>query len=47
VAHPRHSADLNSYIATEFQARESAMDLTRHRRYVESGLMDFLFVSLF
>jgi phosphatidylglycerol lysyltransferase len=26
--------------------REAAVDLMRHRQYVESGLMDFLFVSL-
>jgi len=34
-------------IVTEFQASEVAVDLMRHRRQVESGLMDFLFVSLF
>lgn len=34
-------------IVTEFQAKEVAVDLMRHRRQVESGLMDFLFVSLF
>jgi len=34
-------------IVTEFQANEVAVDLMRHRSQVESGLMDFLFVSLF
>ncbi len=34
-------------IVTEFQNNEAAIDLMRHRAYVESGLMDFLFVSLF
>jgi len=34
-------------IVTEFQANEAAVDLMRHRSQVESGLMDFLFVSLF
>jgi len=34
-------------IVTEFQASEVAVDLMRHRGHVESGLMDFLFVSLF
>jgi phosphatidylglycerol lysyltransferase len=34
-------------IVTEFQASEVAVDLMRHRNNVESGLMDFLFVSLF
>jgi len=34
-------------IVTEFQAKEVAVDLMRHRGQVESGLMDFLFVSLF
>lgn len=29
------------------ETREAAVDLMRHRQYVESGLMDFLFVSLF
>ncbi len=33
-------------LVTEFQASEIAVDLMRHRRQVESGLMDFLFVSL-
>ncbi|MBI4762580.1 MAG: phosphatidylglycerol lysyltransferase domain-containing protein [Chloroflexota bacterium] len=28
------------------QTREAAVDLMRHRQHVESGLMDFLFVSL-
>ncbi|HKI52876.1 MAG TPA: phosphatidylglycerol lysyltransferase domain-containing protein, partial [Anaerolineales bacterium] len=34
-------------IVTEFQGNEVAVDLMRHRNQVESGLMDFLFVSLF
>jgi len=34
-------------VVTEFQAKEVAVDLMRHRGQVESGLMDFLFVSLF
>ncbi|MCZ2123595.1 MAG: phosphatidylglycerol lysyltransferase domain-containing protein [Anaerolineales bacterium] len=34
-------------IMPEFQAREVALDLMRHRKVSESGLMDFLFVSLF
>ncbi|MCC7118840.1 MAG: bifunctional lysylphosphatidylglycerol flippase/synthetase MprF [Anaerolineales bacterium] len=34
-------------ILPEFQANEVALDLMRHRQVVESGLMDFLFVSLF
>jgi phosphatidylglycerol lysyltransferase len=33
-------------IVTEFQLPEVAVDLMRHRDQVESGLMDFLFVSL-
>jgi len=33
-------------IVTEFQASEATVDLMRHRRQVESGLMDFLFVSM-
>jgi phosphatidylglycerol lysyltransferase len=32
---------------TEFQAKEVAVDLMRYRQHSESGLMDFLFVSLF
>jgi len=34
-------------IVTEFNINEIAVDLMRHRNHVESGLMDFLFVSLF
>jgi len=34
-------------IVGEFQANEAALDLMRHRTQVESGIMDFLFVSLF
>lgn len=34
-------------IVTEFQSNEVAVDLMRHRTQVDSGLMDFLFVSLF
>ena len=34
-------------IVTEFQNNEVTLDLMRHRSHVESGLMDFLFVSLF
>lgn len=34
-------------LVTEFQANEIAVDLMRYRQYSESGLMDFLFVSLF
>lgn len=34
-------------IIIEFQANEVTIDLMRHRTQVESGLMDFLFVSLF
>jgi len=33
-------------IVTEFQKNEVAVDLMRHRAQVDSGLMDFLFVSL-
>jgi phosphatidylglycerol lysyltransferase len=33
-------------IITEFQANEVTIDMMRHRRVTESGLMDFLFVSL-
>ncbi len=33
-------------IVTEFQNNGVAVDLMRHRAHVESGLMDFLFVSL-
>ncbi len=33
-------------IVTEFQANEVAVDMMRYRRVSESGLMDFLFVSL-
>jgi len=34
-------------IVTEFQNHGVAVDLMRHRSHMESGLMDFLFVSLF
>jgi len=34
-------------IVSEFQNNEVAVDLMRHRTQVDSGLMDFLFVSLF
>lgn len=34
-------------IVTEFQNNGVAVDLMRHRTNVESGLMDFLFVSMF
>jgi phosphatidylglycerol lysyltransferase len=34
-------------ILSEYQLNESTIDLMRHRRDVESGTMDFLFVSLF
>ena len=34
-------------IVTEFQNDEAAVDLMRHRAQVDSGLMDFMFVSLF
>lgn len=34
-------------LVTEFQASEIAVDLMRYRQDSESGLMDFLFVSLF
>lgn len=34
-------------IITEYQAHEITIDLMRHRREVENGTMDFLFVSLF
>jgi phosphatidylglycerol lysyltransferase len=34
-------------IVTEYQANEITIDLMRHRRQVENGTMDFLFVSLF
>ena len=34
-------------LVTEFQANEIAIDLMRYLQHVESGLMDFLFVSLF
>lgn len=34
-------------IVTEFQKDEVTVDMMRHRANVESGLMDFLFVSLF
>ncbi len=34
-------------VVTEFQNNGVAVDLMRHRTRVESGLMDFLFVSLF
>ncbi len=33
-------------VVTEFQNNSVAVDLMRHRAHVESGLMDFLFVSL-
>jgi phosphatidylglycerol lysyltransferase len=33
-------------IVTEFQNNGAAVDLMRHRAQIESGLMDFLFVSL-
>jgi phosphatidylglycerol lysyltransferase len=34
-------------LLTEFQANEVGVDLMRYRQVTESGLMDFLFVSLF
>ncbi len=34
-------------IVTEYHASEITIDLMRHRRQVENGTMDFLFVSLF
>ncbi|HEX2998340.1 MAG TPA: phosphatidylglycerol lysyltransferase domain-containing protein, partial [Anaerolineales bacterium] len=34
-------------LVPEFQAKEIAVDLMRYRSESESGLMDFLFVSLF
>ena len=34
-------------LVSEFQATEIAVDLMRYRQHSESGLMDFLFVSLF
>jgi len=34
-------------VVTEFQANEIAVDLMRYLQHGESGLMDFLFVSLF
>jgi phosphatidylglycerol lysyltransferase len=34
-------------LVTEFQANEVAVDLMRYRQGSESGIMDFLFVSLF
>jgi phosphatidylglycerol lysyltransferase len=34
-------------LVTEFQANEIAIDLMRYLQHSESGLMDFLFVSLF
>jgi phosphatidylglycerol lysyltransferase len=34
-------------LVTEFQANEIAVDLMRYLQHSESGLMDFLFVSLF
>jgi phosphatidylglycerol lysyltransferase len=34
-------------IVTEFQNNGVAVDLMRHRTHVESGLMDFLFISMF
>jgi phosphatidylglycerol lysyltransferase len=34
-------------LVPEFQANEIAVDLMRYRQHSESGLMDFLFVSLF
>jgi phosphatidylglycerol lysyltransferase len=34
-------------ILPEFQRNESTIDLMRHRKEVENGIMDYLFVSLF
>jgi phosphatidylglycerol lysyltransferase len=34
-------------IITSFQVNEVSVDLMRHRTHVESGLMDFMFVSMF
>jgi phosphatidylglycerol lysyltransferase len=34
-------------IVTEYQANEVTIDLMRHRRGIENGVMEFLFVSLF
>jgi len=39
--------DAFANIVTEFQASEITVDLMRHRAQAASGLMDFLFVSLF
>ena len=34
-------------VVTGFNSNEMAVDLMRHRRYSEKGIMDFLFISLF
>ena len=34
-------------LIVEFKASEATVDLMRHRKHVEGGLMDFLFVSMF
>jgi phosphatidylglycerol lysyltransferase len=39
--------DAFANIVTEFQSKEAAVDLMRHRSFSEKGIMDFLFVSLF
>lgn len=39
--------DAFANIVTDFQSKEAAVDLMRHRSFSEKGIMDFLFVSLF
>jgi phosphatidylglycerol lysyltransferase len=47
VINPDGECTAFANIVTEYQASEITIDMMRHRRQVENGTMDFLFVSLF
>jgi phosphatidylglycerol lysyltransferase len=47
IRSPEGRVDAFANIVSEYQINEITIDLMRHRREVESGMMDFLFVSLF
>jgi phosphatidylglycerol lysyltransferase len=46
VLDPQGQVNAFANIIPEYQRREVSIDLMRHRRETENGLMDFLFVSL-
>lgn len=47
VRDPEGRIEAFANLVSEFRASEITVDMMRHRSYVESGVMDFLFVSLF